>query len=94
MLNDEPARETWAWNVTYRDEPAKGKPTVTVSVRVTREFARSGMNAIAGELEQRFGWKVHRNAGWGTHDHCDDPDGLVVLTVTVRAREIRAALTA
>lgn len=93
-LNDEPPRETWAWNVAYRGEPAKGRSTVVVNVRVTRELARSDMDKIAAVLERRFGWVVHRHAGWGFQDHCEDPDGLVSLDVTVRAREIRAALAA
>jgi hypothetical protein len=92
QLNDDPPAKTWAWNVAYRGEPAKGKSTVIVNVRVTREFARSGMGTIAAALERRFGWVVHRHAGWGTHERCDEPDGLVVLSVTVRAREIKAAL--
>lgn len=92
QLNDDPPAETWAWDVAYRGEPAKGKPTVVVTVRVTREFARSGIGVIAPALRKRFGWHVHPYQGWSFQDRCDEPDGLVLLDVTVRAREIRAAL--
>lgn len=90
QLNDEPPCEAWAWNVAYRGEPAKGQRTVIVNVRVAREFARQNFNTIATALESRYGWVAHRHAGWGTHDHCEDP--LIVLSVAVRAREIRAGV--
>jgi hypothetical protein len=91
-INERPVRGLLSWNVAYKDEPRKGAPAVNVNVWIPKEVVREGIGRIAGYLEARLGWKVHRNGGWSGGGLMLGPDELTIVTVKVRAREIRTAL--
>lgn len=62
-----------------------------VNVWIPFDVMRDG--SMAGYIERHLGWKVHRHAGWSGGSTLVRPgDGLTAVCVTVRAREIRAAL--
>lgn len=90
QINDRPPRQLHAWSTCYRDEPVKGAKTVTVNIWIPLEVLRAG--TMADYIEKHMGWSVHRHGGWGGSGLLDSPDGLTAVYVTVRAREIRAAL--
>ena len=89
QLNDRPPRGLHSWGVCYKGEPRKGAPAVDVDVWIPKEAIRNG--TMADYIEKHLGWKVHRHGGWGVGSMLD-PDELTIVTVKVRAREIRAAL--
>lgn len=90
QMNDRPPRELHSWGVCYKGEPRKGACTVIVNACIPFEVLRQ--DGMFDYIEQNLGWKVHRHAGWSCGSTLESPDGLTMVGVTVRAREIRAAL--
>lgn len=89
-LNERPSRGLHSWGACYRDEPRKGAPAVDVSVWIPKAVVRAG--TMADYIESHLGWSVHRHGGWSGGGLMLGPDELTIVTVKVRAREIRAAL--
>jgi hypothetical protein len=81
-----------SWNAAYKDEPCEGAPAVEVSIWVPKAVVRAGISEIGSYLKTGLGWKVHRNGGWSGGGLMLGPDELTIVTVKVRAREIRTAL--
>jgi hypothetical protein len=92
QLNEAPPRALHSWGVCYKGEPRKGAPAVDVNVWIPKEAVQPGV--MADYIEKHLGWNVHRHGGWGSSGLAESPDGLTMVYVKVRAREIRAALAA
>jgi hypothetical protein len=79
--------------VTYQDAPRKGATHVDISVWIPKDVARQGIDDIADYLDARLGWQVYRSLGWSSGALLGE-DEMTTVIIPVRAREIRAALTA
>jgi hypothetical protein len=92
-LNPDPPKALHSWAVTYEGDPVKGSPSVMVSVWLPAEVGRTHITEIAGYLARELGWHVYPGSGWSASGGSLMPDGeLMLVTVSVRAREIKSAL--
>lgn len=95
----QPGEELLAWCPTWKDEPRKRQPFVSIWIWVPQkiaaeesahgEFRRLGV--LADYIQANTGFTVARTVGWSCGGTLDDV-ALNCVAVTVSSKEVRARL--